>query len=136
MLAHKIGHRADLALLITRVVLGVVFIAHGWQKYNEITAAGTGQFLASLGIPTFLAWPLIGAELIGGILILLGVLSRWAALGIAVVMVVAIATVKAKMGLLGGYELEIGLLACALSVLLQGPGRYALEKKIWNKELL
>lgn len=135
MLAHKIGHRADLALLITRVVLGVVFIAHGWDKYQN-GAEGVGGFLTSLGIPAMLAWPLIGVELIGGILILLGVLSRWAALGIAVVMIVAVTTVKAKMGLLGGYELEISLLGGALSVLLQGPGRYALEKKIWNKELL
>ncbi|HZW48448.1 MAG TPA: DoxX family protein, partial [Microvirga sp.] len=70
-------------VLLLRVSLGVMFIAHSLVlKFMTFTLAGTAQYFESLGLPAFLAYATFFAELIGGILLVLGVQSRWVALAL------------------------------------------------------
>src|SRR5215218_10179435 len=63
-----------------RASLGVMFIAHAYLKLAVFTVPGFERFLGSLGLPSFLAWPIILAELVGGIAILVGFWARLAQL--------------------------------------------------------
>ena len=62
-----------LAALLLRVSLGTMFVAHALLKYFAFTLPGTAQFFASLGLPGFLGYVVFGAELVGGVLLILGV---------------------------------------------------------------
>lgn len=70
------AHRVDVAALILRVTMGVAFLAHAWLKIAVFTPAGTAQFFESLGIPGFLAYVVIAAELAGGVALILGLWTR------------------------------------------------------------
>ena len=68
---------------LLRVALGVMFIAHSVVlKYFTFTLAGTAQFFQSIGLPGFLAYIVFAAEAVGGVLLLLGIQTRWVALGL------------------------------------------------------
>ena len=71
---------ADLAALILRLALGVLYLAHSLQKIFVFTLPGTAQFFVSLGLPGWLGYVTAFVELIGGIALLLGVQVRWVAL--------------------------------------------------------
>ncbi|MCU1547129.1 MAG: hypothetical protein JWO29_80, partial [Arthrobacter sp.] len=66
------------ALTILRVAIGFIFAAHGWQKFNDFTIAGTQASFAKMGIPLAeIAAPAVATlELVGGIALILGVLAR------------------------------------------------------------
>jgi uncharacterized membrane protein YphA (DoxX/SURF4 family) len=81
----------DWALLVLRVVVGIVFIAHGWDKWQNLS--GTTGFFASVGLPVFLVYVVALIELLGGLAILLGVKTRLAGYLLAVVMAGAILSV-------------------------------------------
>ena len=113
-----------LAILVLRLVLGIIMIAHGWQKLS----GGLGKFmgfLANIGVPGWMAYLVVAAEFGGGILVLVGLLTRLGALSICIDMVVAITKVHWKNGLKGpgGYEfpLACGIIAFALIFLGAGP---------------
>ena len=72
----------DSAALVLRVSLGVLFVAHALLKYFVFTLPGTAQFFTSLGLPGVLAYVTFAAELVGGILLLLGIATRAVALGL------------------------------------------------------
>lgn len=130
---------ADLPL---RLVLGVVFIAHGLDKLFgtfggggfQATAAAFGEmglqpswFHAALGG---------GGELVGGILVLLGLFTRFGAFLTASTMVVAILLVHLPNGLFakdGGFEYPLSLLGAALTLLLSGAGPISLDKLIFKE---
>lgn len=143
MLAKLFGESRDLALLLGRLILGVIFVAHGYQKLFVLGVDNVGKFFEGVGIPAplFFAWVVSLVEFFGGIAVILGVLTRWAALGLAIIMVVATLTVKLPVGLIAppgqgaGYELDLALLGLALVLLLVGPGRASLEKGLLGKEL-
>ena len=141
MLARIFGESFGWALLIARLVLGVIFIAHGGQKLFEMGVGQVAGFFEGVGIPlpAFFAWVVSLTELFGGIAVLIGLFTRYAAVGIAIVMVVAIFTVKLKVGLIGargpGYELDLALLALALALVLAGPGKLSLEKILLKREI-
>jgi putative oxidoreductase len=131
----------DYALMVIRIGLAVVFIAHGAQKvfgaFGGPGLAGWIQGSAGLGIPAPLAYLAAFTELLGGIALLVGGFSRIAAIGIAITM--AVATVKvhlpngfflAKMG----YEYNLTLILMALAIAIAGPGRLALGD--WEAKLL
>lgn len=128
------GNRADLALLIVRLAVGAVFLAHGISKLNT-GMEGVGKFFGSVGIPfsALFAWIVTAVEIVGGIALLIGLEARFAALLLSVVMIVAIVSVKLKGGLLGkggsGFELELTLLAANLAIFFQGAGRFSLDQK-------
>jgi putative oxidoreductase len=113
-----------------RVVVGLIFAAHGWQKLAELDL--WKELVALLGIPApgFMAWLAVIAEFLGGIGLILGAFTRIATLAIAVDMVVAIATVHAGHGLLlqhGGLEYPLIMLALMTFFFVDGAGPYSLD---------
>ncbi|OGF56929.1 MAG: hypothetical protein A2Z21_07415 [Candidatus Fraserbacteria bacterium RBG_16_55_9] len=134
------GDGWEWGLLIVRIVLGVVFIAHGYQKLFSLGVDGVAERLLSpngFPAPQFLAWVLSLTEFVGGIAILLGLFTRYAAVGLSIIMLVVILVLKRSNGLTGpgSYELELSLLALALSLLLGGPGKLSLEKLLLQREI-
>jgi putative oxidoreductase len=115
-------------LFLLRVVVGVVFLAHGWQKIQGME--GTIGFFASLGLAPFFAYLVAWTEFLAGSAVLLGVFTRVAGYLLALVMVFAIFLVKFKMGFLGGYETDLILLVAALAVAFSGAGPYSLSGKV------
>lgn len=121
-----------LGLFLLRVVLGAVFIAHGWAKISGME--GTVGFFASLGLPAFMAYVVAWVEFLGGIAVILGVFTRIAAYLLAITMVVAIFLVKIKAGFLGGYELDLILLASALVVAWSDIGPYSVSSLVSKRK--
>ena len=116
----------DIAQMGMRVVIGVIFIAHGFGKFGN---PGFGGWISSMGIPAEMQIPIALAEFIPGILLLIGVLTRISASIISIVMLGAIFLVKGASSLTGehGYEFELILLAACLVVIVAGPGRASLS---------
>ena len=68
---------------LLRVALGIMFIAHSVVlKYLTFTLAGTAQYFASIGLPAFLAYVVFAVEAVGGVLLVLGIATRWVALAL------------------------------------------------------
>ena len=116
------------ALLVLRIVLGAIMIGHGYHK----VFGGLPQHwhtVQSLGLPGFLAVPSAFAEFVGGMLVLLGLFTRFASATILIDMIVAIWKVHWKNGLLAqhGYEFPLSLAAIAFALMCFGPGPLALE---------
>lgn len=101
------------SLVVIRVVLGIIFLAYGVQKVSGIE--GIVKFFGSLGLPAFVAYVVTFIETVGGICLIIGLFTRTAATGIALVMVGAIFTVKLGKGLVGGYKLALSLIASAVA---------------------
>jgi putative oxidoreductase len=115
----------DLAILIVRLVVALVFISHGASKFGN---PGAGVFFSSLGLPDWLV-PVIGTIEIGaGILVLLGITTSSAAYALVLVMLGVILFVKLGKSL-STMELELSLLSSALAIAWIGPGKYSLSKK-------
>ncbi|HZR57935.1 MAG TPA: DoxX family protein [Terriglobales bacterium] len=117
-----------LALFVLRLVLGVIMIGHGYSKvfgglHHHV------QFVSSLGLPGWLAYLSAAAEFFGGILVIVGLLTRFAALAIAINLSVAIVKVHWHNGLLGngGYQFPLALVAIAFALIFFGAGPIALE---------
>jgi putative oxidoreductase len=123
---------ADLGLLVLRIGLATVFIAHGGQKMFgwfggkglEATIAGMAQG----GIPAPLAFLAAFTEFFGGLAVLVGLLSRLASLGLFITMLVAVFGVHLKGGffLPTGFEFAFTLGMIALALIFTGPGRLAI----------
>jgi len=78
---------AAAAALILRLSLGTMFVAHALLKYFVFTLPGTAQFFESLGLPGVLGYATFAAELVGGVLLLLGVRTRIVALALVPVLI-------------------------------------------------
>jgi putative oxidoreductase len=129
---------ATLALAILRVVLGFIFAVHGWQKYNDIGIAGMQAGFGQMGVPNaeVFAVLVIVLELVGGVLLILGFLSRPIAALLAVEMIGALVLVHAPNGFFvneNGYELVLILAAAALTIALAGPGRFSLDYAVFGR---
>lgn len=112
-------------LLLIRLGLGVVFLAHGIQKLQGID--GVIGFFGKIGLPAFLAWAVAILETLSGAAMLLGMFTGFAGIAIAVIMVGAIFTAKKAAPFMGGWEFDFALLTSALGVALLGPGKYAVQ---------
>ncbi len=101
--------QAAVAALLLRLALGVMFLAHAWVKVKVFTPSGTAQYFKSLGLPGELAYLTMAAEIVGGILLILGIETRWVALAMVPLMLGTIVLVHGKAGWLftnkdGGWE--------------------------------
>ncbi|MFB6367775.1 DoxX family protein, partial [Paenibacillus elgii] len=102
-----------------RIVLGVIFLLHGLQKFQTGIEKAAG-FFQSIGLPGFLAYAVGGIELIGGICMILGLGVRVVGALFAIIMLGAILTVKLSQGFIGGYEFDLALFAMSLLLLISG----------------
>ena len=132
------------ATLILRLVLGVVFFAHGAQKllgwFGGPGFSGTmGMFTGYLHIPAPFAFLAIAAEFFGGIGLMFGFLTRIAAFGISVNMLVAIATVHSASGFFmnwtgaqkgEGFEYHLLVLAMTAFLMIRGGGSFSIDRAI------
>jgi putative oxidoreductase len=122
----KLMKNLELGSFIIRLVLGIIFLVHGFTKFQG-GIEHTAGFFSSIGLPGFLAYLVGGVELIGGILLILGLGTRIIAGAFAIIMIGAIFTVKLKTGFVGGYELELALLAMSLHLLFSGNQFFAMD---------
>jgi putative oxidoreductase len=125
-------NKADLAALLLRVSLGVMFIAHSFiLKYLTFTLAGTAQFFESLGLPAFLAYLTFAAELLGGIALVIGFRTRLVALALVPILLgatwVHIGNGWVFSAANGGWEYPLFLIVVSLASALLGNGAYALD---------
>ncbi|MFI7580832.1 DoxX family membrane protein [Kocuria kalidii] len=126
---------ATAGLTLLRVVLGVTFFLHGWQKVAEWTVAGTQTSFAQMGVPAAeLAAPAVAAlELGGGLMLVLGLGTRVVAALLALVMLGALVLVHLPAGFFaadGGIELVLLLAAAAVLFALAGAGRWSVDHLI------
>ena len=121
-------------LAILRMMVGVVFVAHGYQKLFVYHFAGVAGMFKGIGIPL----PDVSAivvtlvELLGGLALFFGLGTRWAALLLAINMTVAVLTVHLKGGFFApaGFEYPLTLLVANVAFVLGGPGVCALDNLI------
>lgn len=133
---------AGTAALILRVPVGLILAAHGAQKlfgwFGGNGLAGTAQWMSSIGIEPGLLMALLagGAEFFGGLGLVLGLLTRPAALIAAFTMLVAIFSVHISNGLFaadGGYEYALVLMVALLALAIQGGGDLSMDKALSEK---
>jgi putative oxidoreductase len=141
MLRKLIATDSAIATAILRLVLGVIFFAHGAQKmlgwFGGYGFSGTmGFFTGMMHIPTLFAFLAIAAEFFGGIGLILGFLTRVAALGIFSNMIVAIALVHHQFGFSmnwtgakkgEGFEYHLLILAVTVFLMLRGAGSFSID---------
>ena len=128
---------AQFAPVVVRAIVGVIMSAHGWQKLMGGPANfAVGLAQQSVPLPGLMAWVVTLVELVGGILLIVGLFSRLAALLLTIEFIVIILTEKIPMHVpliapphsaYPGVELDLALLAGFLVVLLMGPGRISLD---------
>lgn len=106
---------------------------HGIPKLLDIP--GTQNSFANMGLPPELAIIIGLLEFIGGLAILLGILTRIAAGLLAIDMIGAILQVKLSKGFIGGFELDLLYFAIMISLILMGPGNISIEKNILKREI-
>jgi len=131
------GRYSDWAPMFLRLAIGVIFISHGRLKlFGGLDR--TENFLASLGFPLPGVFAIILActEFFGGLCILLGLFTRYAAALIFIVMAVAILKVHLPNGLTGqgGFEFPLMNLVAAMALMLLGSGKASVEKTLLKRE--
>lgn len=134
--------KAGYETLALRFPIGIIFMAHGAQKlfgwFGGYGLEGTGQWMASIGLGPGVAMAFLAgsAEFFGGLFILLGLLTRPAAVALSFTMLVAISSVHFANGLFmanNGYEFGLALLAASVALAISGAGKLSLDSKIAGK---
>ncbi|HUS22140.1 MAG TPA: DoxX family protein [Aeromicrobium sp.] len=128
----------SLALLIARIGLGIVFVAHGWQKFDDMGLAGTQATFAKMGAPApeLTAYYSTFVELIGGAALLIGAFTAVAGVLLVLDMLGALLIVHIDKGVFvegGGYELVVALGVGALLLAVFGAGRYSVDGMLGRK---
>ncbi len=131
------------ATALIRVALGIVFFAHGSKKvfgwFDGPGFNGALAYFASLHVPTVFALIAIAAEFLGSLGLIFGLLSRVAALGIAGIMIVAVALVHIHFGFFmnwhgkqagEGIEYHLLVLAIAAFLMIQGAGALSIDRRL------
>lgn len=124
----------DLALLILRLALGSIMLAHGLQTLGLIPGGAGGiqqtiERMATMNIPTWMAWLSIVAEVGGGVLLLMGLFGRLAAFVVAINMATAIYKMHYMNGFFNpdGIEFPLALFAMGAALLVTGMGAFSLD---------
>lgn len=116
-----------------RIATGAIFLGHGWQKFVG-GVPGVAAFLGGMGFPApeVFAVLLIGGEIIGGLFLIFGAFTHWAAKVTAFIALVALLTVHLKNGFMGqgGYEFILLLLAASVSLMITGAGKWSVDHKL------
>jgi putative oxidoreductase len=122
-----------LALLALRVVLGIIMVVHGYPKVTGI--GKTMGMLHNLGIPPWMAYLSAAAEFGGGILLIVGFLTRFAAIAICIDLIVAIDKVHWKNGIRGpmGFEFPMSAATIAFALIILGAGAISLDALIFGR---
>ncbi|MDO6425888.1 DoxX family protein [Thalassotalea sp. 1_MG-2023] len=139
LLKAMVATKAGYSTLALRIPIGIIFMAHGAQKlfgwFGGYGLEGTGGWMESIGLaPGYLMALLAGSgEFFGGLFILVGLLTRPAAVVLSVTMVVAIFSVHFANGLFmsnNGYEFGLALLAASVSLAISGAGKVAIDNRL------
>jgi putative oxidoreductase len=117
-------------LLPIRIMAGIVFIAHGIPKFYD-TSGGFG-FFQSINLPPELFIPITLLEVIGGLAILFGILTRVDSVLFIIEMIGAILTAKLSKGLIGGYEFELLLISICFNLVIIGPGIISIDNYLFK----
>lgn len=127
MYFRSLQKNKDTVVLLLRLVVGMIFLVHGYMKFVSFeNLPMTMQILAI-------------AEPLGGIAIIAGVLTRWAGVGLGIIMLGAIYTKMSNVGLMGfagqgGWEFDLLILMSCIVVMTMGPGKYSMDVKAgWDK---
>lgn len=127
-MVEYLNRMQPLGLLLLRLVVGIIMAGHGWQKIHN----GPSHFVqavSSMGMPGWTAYLSIGAEFLGGILLIAGLATRVASFFIMINMLVAIVKVHLHAGLLGqnGYQYPLTLAVAALLFIFFGAGEISID---------
>jgi putative oxidoreductase len=129
--------RPQLGLALVRIIVGVTFFMHGWMKLFTFGIPGVTGMLTGMGIPMpgLMAYVLTFAELLCGLALILGLLTRLAAIPLLIDMLVVVLHVKLGGGFFApkGSELEILLAVGALALVVGGGGAWSLDDIIWHR---
>ena len=143
MLAEKCRRCADYAPVILRVVLGVILFWHGQAKLLNFAAVADQFGSLGLPLPALVTVIAILVEFVGGTLLVLGLLTRLAALGVVLefIVIVLLKLTVMRLPLIdpagsGGAQLDLLILAVALALLLLGSHTLSLEQMLFKKELI
>jgi putative oxidoreductase len=128
---HYLDRLQPLALLLMRLALGAIMVAHGYHKVFG-GLHHHAQMVASLGLPAWLGYVSAFTEFFGGWLLLAGLFTRVAALGVCLDLFVAIWKVHLHNGLIGspdrpGYEFALAAFALAFAIIFFGGGPIAMD---------
>lgn len=134
--------RQRIGLLVLRLALGLIFVLHGWMNIVGGQESFLREMLTMVGwsAPDLLVWLITGVEFLGGLALMLGMFTRWAALILAVEMVVAVALFHVRQGffivavpsvpLAYGFEYHVALVGGLVCLALGGPGKFALQDRV------
>lgn len=117
----RFAYHKAMGMLLVRLAAGAVFINHGWMKLQNLS--GAEGFFSGLGLPPGAATLVAVIEVVGGLMLALGIAPRIAGLVLGIEMIVAMLLVGIPNG---SYELEMMLAAAGLAVFMIGSGRYSL----------
>lgn len=136
--ANRIPYLSDVGLLLGRVALGVVFIAHGWQKFDDMGHSGVTKMFETMDVPmaSLSAYYSTWVELIGGIALLVGVVTPIVGLLLTLDMAGAFWFVHKGNGVFvteNGYELVLALGGAALLLALAGAGRFSIDGVLFDR---
>ena len=114
-----------MSLLLIRIMLGVIFMVHGFSKLKD--PISWEKFMATFGLPKIMANAIALIEFLGGLFILLGVFTKISSIAMIIFMLFAIFLVHKDKGFLaqkGGYEYQLLIIVCCVVVALNGGGLY------------
>jgi putative oxidoreductase len=132
-MAQRIGNarQEQIALGVVSIVAGIIFMAHGYQKFFQMGIPGVTGFFGGLGIPLpGVAAPAVATlELVGGFLLAIGFFARFIAVPLAIDMATAIALVHAPNGFFvpKGVEFVLLLMTAAVAIAIAGAGALSID---------
>ncbi|WP_410511227.1 DoxX family protein [Paenibacillus sp. BR2-3] len=123
--------------MIMRVVMGIIFMFHGIAKF-QMGLSNVDAWFSSIGIPGSLAYLVAVLELVGGIMLIVGLFTRYVSALFIVMLIGAIVTTKLSAGLLGngqmaGYELDLGYILVSLYLAVANETSLSVDHLIKNK---